>query len=129
VIAASEGLLFIEVDSWMTGINRNVEGKHVRRIMRYSGGHPAFRARCEAAVADGYREFGAGLGATGQRRESAMDVGMMIVFILPWHAVRSFGARSQTVCEGNAAGAQSAICCQGPGCRRMKRAAIRKMAL
>jgi hypothetical protein len=51
-----EGLLFTEVDSWMTGINRNVEGKQVRRIMRYSGGHPAFRERCEAA-ADGYREL------------------------------------------------------------------------
>jgi hypothetical protein len=57
VIAASEGLLFTEVDSWMTGINRNVEGKQVRRIMRYSGGHPAFREHCEAVVADGYREL------------------------------------------------------------------------
>ena len=57
VIAASEGLLFTEVDSWMTGINRNVEGKQVRRIMRYSGGHPAFRARCEAVAAGGYREL------------------------------------------------------------------------
>jgi cation diffusion facilitator CzcD-associated flavoprotein CzcO len=57
VIAASEGLLFTEVDSWMTGINRNVEGKQVRRIMRYSGGHPKFRERCEAVVADGYREL------------------------------------------------------------------------
>ncbi len=55
VIATSEGLLFTEVDSWMTGINRNVEGKQVRRIMRYSGGHPAFREHCEAVVADGYR--------------------------------------------------------------------------
>ena len=55
VIETSEGLLFAEVDSWMTGINRNVEGKHVRRIMRYSGGHPRFREHCEAAVADGYR--------------------------------------------------------------------------
>jgi len=27
----------------MTGVNRNVEGKQVRRIMRYSGGHPKFR--------------------------------------------------------------------------------------
>ncbi len=52
VIAASEGLLFTEVDSWMTGINRNVESKQVRRIMRYSGGHPAFRERCEAVAAD-----------------------------------------------------------------------------
>jgi cation diffusion facilitator CzcD-associated flavoprotein CzcO len=57
VMAASEGLLFTEVDSWMTGINRNVEGKQVRRIMRYSGGHPAFRERCEAVVADEYREL------------------------------------------------------------------------
>jgi cation diffusion facilitator CzcD-associated flavoprotein CzcO len=57
VIAASEGLLFTEVDSWMTGINRNVEGKQVRRIMRYSGGHPAFRERCEAVAAEGYREL------------------------------------------------------------------------
>jgi len=57
VIASSEGLLFTEVDSWMTGINRNVEGKQVRRIMRYSGGHPAFRERCEAVAAAGYREL------------------------------------------------------------------------
>jgi cation diffusion facilitator CzcD-associated flavoprotein CzcO len=57
VMAASEGLLFTEIDSWMTGINRNVEGKQVRRIMRYSGGHPAFRTRCEAVAADGYREL------------------------------------------------------------------------
>ena len=54
VIASSEGLLFTEVDSWMTGINRNVEGKQVRRIMRYSGGHPAFREHCDAVTADGY---------------------------------------------------------------------------
>ena len=57
VIEASEGLLFAEVDSWMTGINRNVEGKQVRRIMRYSGGHPKFREPCEAVAADGYREL------------------------------------------------------------------------
>jgi cation diffusion facilitator CzcD-associated flavoprotein CzcO len=57
VIASSEGLLFTEVDSWMTGINRNVEGKQVRRIMRYSGGHPAFRERCEAVAVGGYREL------------------------------------------------------------------------
>lgn len=57
VIATNEGLLFTEVDSWMTGINRNVEGKQVRRVMRYSGGHPAFRARCDAVAAAGYCEL------------------------------------------------------------------------
>jgi cation diffusion facilitator CzcD-associated flavoprotein CzcO len=56
VIETNEGLLFTEVDSWMTGINRNLEGKQVRRVMRYSGGHPAFRQHCEAASAGGYRE-------------------------------------------------------------------------
>lgn len=57
VIETNEGLLFTEVDSWMTGINRNVEGKQVRRVMRYSGGHPAFRRRCEEVSAGGYREL------------------------------------------------------------------------
>ncbi len=32
-----QGLLANEVDSWMIGINRNVEGKQTRKIMRYSG--------------------------------------------------------------------------------------------
>ena len=57
VIETNEGLLFTEVDSWMTGINRNLEGKQVRRVMRYSGGHPAFRQHCEAVTAGGYREL------------------------------------------------------------------------
>jgi cation diffusion facilitator CzcD-associated flavoprotein CzcO len=57
VIDMNEGLLFTEVDSWMTGVNRNVDGKQVRRVMRYSGGHPAFRRRCEAVFQGGYREL------------------------------------------------------------------------
>jgi cation diffusion facilitator CzcD-associated flavoprotein CzcO len=57
VIETNDGLLFNEVESWMTGVNRNVDGKNVRRVMRYSGGHPAFRQRCEAVVAGGYREL------------------------------------------------------------------------
>ena len=57
VIETNDGLLFTEVDSWMTGINRNLEGKQVRRVMRYSGGHPAFRQRCDAVAAGGYREL------------------------------------------------------------------------
>ncbi len=57
VLATNDGLLFTEVDSWMTGINRNVEGKQVRKVMRYSGGHPAFRQRCDTVAAAGYREL------------------------------------------------------------------------
>jgi cation diffusion facilitator CzcD-associated flavoprotein CzcO len=57
VIETNEGLLFTEVDSWMTGINSNVEGKQVRRVMRYSGGHPAFRQHCDAISTNGYKEL------------------------------------------------------------------------
>jgi cation diffusion facilitator CzcD-associated flavoprotein CzcO len=57
VKALGDGLLMNEIDSWMTGVNRNVEGKQTRKIMRYSGGHPAFREHCDAVSADGYRKL------------------------------------------------------------------------
>jgi cation diffusion facilitator CzcD-associated flavoprotein CzcO len=57
VLSLGEGLLMNEIDSWMTGVNRNVEGKQTRKIMRYSGGHPAFREHCDAVAADGYRKL------------------------------------------------------------------------
>ncbi len=52
-----EGLLSNEVNSWMTGVNSNVEGKQVRRIMRYGGTFPSFRAQCDAVLANGYRDI------------------------------------------------------------------------
>ena len=52
-----EGLLSNEVDSWMTGVNQNVEGKQVRIIARYSGTAPEYRAWCDRVAADGYREL------------------------------------------------------------------------
>jgi len=57
VKALGVGLLSNEVDSWMTGINRNVEGKNVRIIARYSGSAPAYRARCDEVAANGYSEL------------------------------------------------------------------------
>jgi cation diffusion facilitator CzcD-associated flavoprotein CzcO len=54
------GLLSNEIDSWMTGINRNVEGKQTRIIARYSGSAPAYRARCDEVAAAGYRELALG---------------------------------------------------------------------
>jgi cation diffusion facilitator CzcD-associated flavoprotein CzcO len=57
VKALGEGLLSNEVNSWMTGINTNVEGKQTRIIARYSGSAPAYRARCDAVAAGGYREL------------------------------------------------------------------------
>jgi cation diffusion facilitator CzcD-associated flavoprotein CzcO len=57
VKALGVGLLSNEVDSWMTGINRNVEGKERRIVARYSGSAPAYRARCDEVAARGYNEL------------------------------------------------------------------------
>ncbi|MGY2917881.1 flavin-containing monooxygenase [Bradyrhizobium sp. USDA 3262] len=57
VKALGTGLLSNEVDSWMTGINRNVEGKQTRIVARYSGSAPAYRARCDEVAAGGYTEL------------------------------------------------------------------------
>ena len=55
VLGLGEDLLMNEIGSWMTGVNNNVEGKKVPRIMRYSGGHPAFREHCDAIASGGYK--------------------------------------------------------------------------
>jgi cation diffusion facilitator CzcD-associated flavoprotein CzcO len=57
VLALGQGHLMNETGSWMTGVNLNVEGKQKPRIMRYSGGHPAYREHCDAIAADGYRKL------------------------------------------------------------------------
>jgi cation diffusion facilitator CzcD-associated flavoprotein CzcO len=57
VLALGQGQLMNEIESWMTGVNRNVEGRQRPRIMRYSGGHPAYREHCDAVAADGYRKL------------------------------------------------------------------------
>jgi cation diffusion facilitator CzcD-associated flavoprotein CzcO len=53
----AEGLLSNEIDSWMTGINLNVEGKQTRTIVRYSGTAPEYREKCEAVAASGYKDL------------------------------------------------------------------------
>ena len=57
VIEGNKGLLSSEVDSWMTGINRNVEGKQTRIVARYSGSAPVFREKADAVAKGGYREL------------------------------------------------------------------------
>ena len=57
VKALGEGMLSNEVNSWMTGINSNVEGKQTRIVARYSGSAPAYRARCDEVAAKGYEEL------------------------------------------------------------------------
>jgi cation diffusion facilitator CzcD-associated flavoprotein CzcO len=57
VKALGVGLLSNEVNSWMTGINTNIDGKQTRIIARYSGSAPAYRARCNEVAASGYRQL------------------------------------------------------------------------
>ncbi|WP_149536243.1 flavin-containing monooxygenase [Siccirubricoccus phaeus] len=56
VMDCAVGLLSMEVDSWMTGVNRNVAGKQQRVIARYTGSAPAYREWCEGIAKEGYRE-------------------------------------------------------------------------
>ncbi len=57
VIKASEPLLSSKVDSWQTGVNRNVEGRSVRRVLGYNGNGVHYRRKCEEVAAGGYQEF------------------------------------------------------------------------
>ncbi len=52
---AVEGLLFSEVNSWQTGVNRNVEGRQVRRVLGYYGGALEYRRRIGDVAAQDYR--------------------------------------------------------------------------
>jgi cation diffusion facilitator CzcD-associated flavoprotein CzcO len=57
VMACAEGLLTFEVDSWMSGVNTNVEGKQRRTVARYAGSAPEYRAWADGIAAEGYREL------------------------------------------------------------------------
>ncbi len=57
VVEKAEGSLASEVDSWMTGINLNVEGKQTRTVVRYAGTAPEYRARCDEVAVGGYKEL------------------------------------------------------------------------
>lgn len=50
-----EGLLSSQVDSWMTGVNRNV-GKGERSVVRYGGSAVAYRERATGVARGGYQE-------------------------------------------------------------------------
>jgi len=60
VKALGVGLLSNEVNSWMTGINSNVDGKQTRIVARYSGSAPAYRARCDEVALRRYQELALG---------------------------------------------------------------------
>jgi cation diffusion facilitator CzcD-associated flavoprotein CzcO len=50
----AKGLLTNDVDSWMTGVNKNVATRQKRIIMRYQGGILVFRKYCDGVQASQY---------------------------------------------------------------------------
>ncbi|KAI1608341.1 hypothetical protein EDD36DRAFT_423244 [Exophiala viscosa] len=57
VHALGKNLLSNKVDSWMSGVNRNVAGKDKRIVARYMGSSPDFRKRCNEVSKDHYKAF------------------------------------------------------------------------
>lgn len=52
-----KGLLANEVDSWMTGVNKNLKNKQKRSMTRYNGSAQGYRQRCDDVRARGYEDF------------------------------------------------------------------------
>ncbi|KAF2151571.1 FAD/NAD(P)-binding domain-containing protein [Myriangium duriaei CBS 260.36] len=52
-----QGLLANEVDSWMTGVNKNLAHKQKRSMTRYNGPAPGYRKRCDEVRAKQYSTF------------------------------------------------------------------------
>lgn len=52
-----QGLLANEVDSWMTGVNKNLAHKQQRSMTRYNGPAPGYRKRCDAVKDRNYADL------------------------------------------------------------------------
>ena len=50
-------LLASKIDSWMTGVNKNVAGKTQRSVIRYNGPAPEYRKKCDEVAASGYQQL------------------------------------------------------------------------
>ena len=50
-------LLSSQIKSWQTGVNRNVPGRDVLRVLGFNGSAVKYRKMTERVAAEGYREF------------------------------------------------------------------------
>ena len=57
VIAAAERLLSWKGDSWQNGVNRNIDGHTVRRVLGYNGNGKQYRLKTKEVADGGYQEF------------------------------------------------------------------------
>ena len=57
VLAVGAESPFMKVNSWLSGINSNVESRQKRVFQVYAGGAPAYRAHCEREAENAYDGF------------------------------------------------------------------------
>jgi cation diffusion facilitator CzcD-associated flavoprotein CzcO len=50
-------LLASKIDSWMTGVNKNVAGKTQRSVVRFNGPAPEYRKKCDEVAASQYQQL------------------------------------------------------------------------
>lgn len=50
-------LLASKIDSWMTGVNKNVAGKTQRSVIRYNGPATEYRKKCDEVANSGYQQL------------------------------------------------------------------------
>lgn len=55
VLASAQGSMINDIDSWMTGVNKNVKGKNVRSVARYTGTVQEFKRWCRECRESGYQ--------------------------------------------------------------------------
>ena len=54
---SGKGLLANGVNSWLTGVNKNLAHKQKRSMTRYAGPAPGYRRRCDEVRERGYVDF------------------------------------------------------------------------
>lgn len=54
VVACSKGQLANEIDSWITGVNKNVKGRSERSVVRYTGHMHVYKQRCSDCKNSGW---------------------------------------------------------------------------
>ena len=57
VIKAGKALLSFKVDPWQNGVNRNVAGRTVRRVLGHNGNGAHFRRTTDEVAKGAYQEF------------------------------------------------------------------------
>ena len=55
VFECSKGQLSNEIDSWMTGVNKNAKGRSERTVIRYAGHSVEYRRRCKTVKEAGWK--------------------------------------------------------------------------